>query len=133
MRERSYRFSAFSGHQRFDITCAEFGHPCVDFGCAREDMAGLEEVFRAIQARDDATGLPDNQAARRQVPGREAGFPERVEPPRCDVGKVKRRSYNRTVAARSRGLANTYFSSKTSEVSIGAARSYKMCTSEPSR
>jgi hypothetical protein len=74
----------------FDLGRAEFREAGVDLRRAGEDVAGFEIIFTAVEAADDATRFADEQASCREIPGRQAGFPEAVEPPGRDVAEIQR-------------------------------------------
>jgi hypothetical protein len=73
----------------------------VDLRIRREQAAGLQRVFAAVQLGHDAAGFLDEQDSRGHVPGLQVQLPEGIEPAARDVGEVERGGAG---AAHSRGL-----------------------------
>src|SRR4249920_3772010 len=76
-----------------------------DLRCAADDASVFEESRFAVEVRNQSSGLEDQQAAGRHVPGRQADFPEAVEPSGGDIGKVERGSTGSTDPSRVLGDA----------------------------
>ena len=72
-----------------DIWRKQLGHLPVNSGRTRQYMPRLQEIFAAVQSRNNAARLPDNERTGGQIPDREAGFPEQIKASCGDVTKIE--------------------------------------------
>src|SRR5438309_2533902 len=65
-------------------------HRAMHLAVAREDLARVKIQRRAVEIGHAAARLGDYQRAGCYVPGPQAKFPERVDPPARDVAEIQR-------------------------------------------
>src|SRR5215469_1157673 len=88
-------FCVFHGRrQRFEATAREDiaeirDHLIVDAAVGRQYLAAVEAKRCAVEARHFASRFPDDQDARRGIPGVKVELPEAVVTSGSDIGQIK--------------------------------------------